>query len=156
MSGDNLKTKSDMFKKLTFISCLIILPILFSSCDSFIGKVCTAEFRILGVAVYTTEEKPVILDELTITATPSRNGKEGDGGGNGYDGENDGQAGWPEEGIYTIFHDGMKGAIRRGAIEIKVTGKNERVQFEEEFIISSNGCHVTKEAGPDTVYLEVE
>ncbi len=49
----------------------------------------------------------------------------------------------------------MRGAIRRGTIEIKVAGKNDTVQFEEEFLISDDGCHVSKEAGPDTIFVEV-
>lgn len=143
-----------MFKKPATILFLITLPILFSSCDSYIGKVCTAEFRILGVAVYTVDDKPVVLDELTITARPLRNEVELDVCGNGYDCENGGPAGWPEEGFYTIFHDGMRGAIRRGSIQIKVAGKNDKVQFEEEFLISDNGCHISKAAGPDTIFVE--
>lgn len=144
-----------MLKKTAIIFCLIITPILFSSCDSYIGKVCTAEFRILGVSVYTVDDKPVVLDEFTINARPLHNEVELDVCGNGYDCENEGPAGWPEEGIYTIFHDGMRGVIRRGSIQIRVAGKNEKVQFEEEFLISDDGCHVSKAAGPDTVFVEV-
>lgn len=145
-----------MYKKPVFIFFLIIVPALLSSCDSLGGEVCTAEFRSLGIAVYSTKNEPVILDDLTVTAREFQREIKLDVCGNGYDCENGRPAGWPEEGIYTIFHDGMRSAIRRGSIQIKVAGKNEKVQFEEEFLISDDGCHVSKEAGPDTVFVEVE
>lgn len=144
-----------MFKRRDLILFLILIPVLLSSCDLYIGKVCTAEFRVIGVAVSTVDNEPVILDELTITTKRFRQETTLDVCGNGYDCDTDGPAGWPEEGIYTIFHDGMKSAIRQGSIEIKAAGKNEKVQFEEEFVISSDGCHVSKEAGPDTIFVNM-
>lgn len=144
-----------MFKRRELVLFLIIIPVLLSSCTSYIGQDCTLEFRSIGVAVYTVDNEPVILDELTITTKRYRQETTLDVCGNGYDCDTDALAGWPEEGIYTIFHDGMKSAIRHGSIEIKVAGKNEKVQVEEEFIISSDGCHVSKEAGPDTIFVNV-
>lgn len=69
--------------------------------------------------------------------------------------EQDAPAGYPEEGIYFIYHDGLRDEISGKKSKILAEGSNEEVSFQEEFLIGDNGCHVFKTAGPDTVFVEL-
>ncbi len=143
-----------MFKKPVFILYLITICLLFNSCDSFIDQACTAEFRSIGVTVFTTENEPVILDEFTVTKRQFHSEGELEICGNGFDCENGKPAGYPQQGFYVIFHDGMRSKIKGGVMKVTASGKKDEIEFKEDFLISSDGCHVSKEAGPDTVYVE--
>lgn len=146
-----------MFNKPASVIVLFIIPVLFVSCDSLspFDNVCTLEFRMIGMAVYSAEHEPVVLDEIAIFAVKSGRKTVLDICGDGYDCGAEGLAGRPDEGHYTIFHDGMRDKIRRETMKIQVEGKNENVSFSEEFVIGNNGCHVFKEAGPDTVFVDI-
>ncbi len=57
-------------------------------------------------------------------------------------------------GVYTIFDDSFREVAFNKNLEIIVEGNRNDLSFEEEFVISSDCCHVFKVSGPDTVYLK--
>lgn len=61
--------------------------------------------------------------------------------------------GSPEYGSYTIFHDGIRDMIIGDRIGIRVKGQKNGKQFDEEFLIGDDGCHVFKKEGPKRITL---
>lgn len=137
--------------KILFIGLFLMS---FLSCDAW-QEVCTSEFKIIGIQVLSADEEPIILDEVSVTNLETDRVVEicDDGLGNCEKGV---PAGYPEEGLYFIFHDGLRDEIPGDDTKILVEGSNDEIHFQEDFKIGDNGCHVFKEAGQDTVFVEVE
>ncbi len=129
---------------------LILTFAFFFSCDE---PICTRDFRAIAVQVLTTDGEPVVLDEFTVKRSESGQVIEICNDALG-DCEKGAAAGYPEEGIYTIFHDGLRNKIRGYQIKIDVEGKKGEAVFQEEFVIVEDGCHVYKAAGPGTVFVD--
>lgn len=134
------------------ILTILIFIFLFNSCDA-VFKDCTSVFKIVELSVVTTEGEPVELDEVNIINKTTGNAL--DLCSDGYDCDENRPSGAPELGRYTIFHDGLRDQVGKGGLIIQINGSNEVTSFQEEFLISDDGCHVSKEAGPDTVFVEL-
>lgn len=137
--------------KLLFIGLILIS---LQTCDS-LNTVCTDELIVINVRVLSMDEEPIDLDQVTVTGLET-------GGvldvcdGSWLDCENGAPSALAKEGIYPIFHDGLRDEIPGDDMKILVEGSNSEISFQEKFEIGDDGCHVFKEAGPDTVFVEVE
>lgn len=112
--------------------------------------VCTGDFRYISIIVLTTDQQPVILDQLSVfdkTSGEEFDLCEPDGCADG------GSLGAPDMGVYYIFHDHFVGKIGMGDRTLIVEGENADISFQEEFGVRDNGCHIEKTAGPDTVIV---
>lgn len=148
---ESLKRVSILFLALVYLFSLI-------SCDSGqspIGRVCTDELRIIGISVFSMNKEPIVLHQFTITNLETGRVLNicESMGSNCENGKPYGQV---EKGNYIIFHDGLRDEISGDKSTILVEGSNDDVSFQEEFVIGDDGCHVFKDAGPDTVFVEVE
>lgn len=160
MNGNDESSIIAKMESLNRLSLLFLLLLsLFSllSCDSGqspINKICTGEFKMIGVQILSMDKEPVILDEASITNVET--GRVVDiceeGLGNCKNGA---LSGYHEEGFYFVFHDGVRDEIAGEKSKIQMQGSNEEINFSEEFQIGDNGCHVFKAAGPDTIFVDV-
>lgn len=125
---------------------IFIGTILLFSCDLIDERVCTLEFRTIGMAVETPEGDPVVFDEFTIRN--SRTGKKIDlcDSDSSTCGESN-IHGAPEFGIYTIFHDGVRSEIFGPAMAVIAEGRKGDQIFERVFAVGDDGCHIFLIAG---------
>lgn len=123
------------------------------SCDS-ISTICSSDFRYLGVGVYLVDGiTPVVLDEVTLT--DGRSGKTIDlCDTNETECPGKGIMGVPENGSYTIFHDGLRDQIGFYPTPLLFEGRNDSITVEQVFLIGDDGCHVYKISGPGTLIAE--
>ncbi|WP_234567354.1 hypothetical protein [Rhodohalobacter sp. 614A] len=119
------------------------------------GRVCTDELRIIVISVLSSEEEPIVFDQMTITNLETGRVLNICEAMGSYC-ETGKPLGQPEKGRYTIFHDGLKDEISGEKSKILVEGSNEMFSIREEFVIGNDGCHIYKDAGPDTIVVEVE
>lgn len=129
----------------------MLLSTFWTSCDS---QICTSSFDFVQIQVLNQNEEPVELDSIKII--DMRTDKAIDPCD--FDDPNPCPGGrpmgTPELGGYTIFHDGIRDMIIGDRIGIQVIGEKGDQQFQEDFLIGDDGCHVFKMEGPGTVMLD--
>ncbi len=153
---NRLTDKVNMVKKYSGKSIYMVLILFLAagiSCDS-ISTVCSSDFRYLGVGVYLEDGiTPVVFDEVRLT--DGRSGQTIDlCDANETECPGDGIMGVPENGSYTIFHDGLRGRIGFHPMPLLFEGRNDSITVEQLFVIGDDGCHVHKISGPGTLIAE--
>lgn len=137
--------------KIISLSALMLLLTFWTSCDS---QICTSSFDFVQIQALDQNEEPVELDsfeiidmrtEKTIDPCDFDDPNPCPGGS---------PMGSPELGGYTIFHDGIRDMIIGDRIGIRVIGQKGDRQFQEDFLIGNDGCHVYKMEGPESVTLQ--
>ncbi|MBN2732533.1 MAG: hypothetical protein JXR26_08905 [Balneolaceae bacterium] len=136
------------FKSSIFI---LLIVFLFSSCDSTqTNRTCTDIFAISTMTVANQEnEHPV--ESVQIVVKDQTTGQEL---GICEDGTCSNQE--IEPGEYIIFHDGYRDDILPAGKKLTVRGtKGDAINFTREYFFGSDGCHIKKIAGPDTVFVSI-
>ncbi len=119
--------------------CLLVLTLALGSCSSAAStQVCTALFAFISAVAVDSAASPVA--GLIVTDTIPRTGVTFAVQQENY-----------PAGAVTIFSDAQLPLIRRPGDTVHVTGIAESKAFHASYLIGSDGCHVSKLAGPDTV-----
>ena len=118
----------------------------------FDSKVCTSEFRMIGVSVVYEDKEPVIFDDASVKN--HRTGNEIDLCSSYHSNcTREEIIGHPESGYYTIYHDGLRNEIGMRPVALMFSASNDSVSVEQLFLIDEDGCHVQKKAGPDQIII---
>ena len=130
---------------------LFALPLLLAGCSVFEGdehpRACTDQYVSYTVDVRLPDGAPA--DSVSITAENERTGQVyGPCNGIIADG-----VGCGESGTYTVYTDAQESATSRAGDDVTVRGTRGDLAFEAAFRFRTDGCHVDKLAGPDTVTL---
>lgn len=59
--------------------------------------------------------------------------------------------GFEPVGSYTVFSDNFESKVREAGDAVRVTGTDGSRGFGATFVFGSDGCHIRKISGPDTV-----
>ncbi|WP_157621278.1 hypothetical protein [Salisaeta longa] len=113
-----------------------------AGCDSQ-SVLCTAEFVTYTVRVVTPAGQPA--DSVQIEVRNASTGARYDVCGGLSPCHN------PEDGQYTIFHDGVD--VGPFPTEVVVTGRKGDLGFRATYVFRQGQCHVRKLAGPAQVTL---
>jgi len=121
---------------------LLFLLVTLSSCSwTDGGNVCTDLFAFLTV-VPVDANSLLVAGPFTVTDTVSRSGES----------LSIAQQGFPA-GSATIFSDSYRSSVRETGDSIRVTGVSAGKAFHATFLIGTDGCHIRKLSGPDTVVV---
>ena len=132
----NLRAGSRIVASLAAASAAFAL-----GCDDPGGRACTASFAI--ITVHAREPGGAALDRATVTSTLLRTGE---------------QLAITtlalfEPGTYPVVDDGSLRKIRAGGDVVRFEAQAGPLVATADFTVaSSGGCHVSKSAGPDTVW----
>ncbi len=111
------------------------------------GQVCTALYAYITTTAVDSAGQPV--NDLAIRDSVLRTHQAFD--------ITDQSLGISTPGTYAIFSDSYLSAVRESGDAVQVTGNSESTgpgphpQFSTQYTFGSDGCHVKKLAGPDTV-----
>ena len=105
------------------------------------GRVCTDLFAFITAIAVDTSGKPVT--GLAVSDTVTRTG-------HGFDVA---QQAYGPDGTVTIFSDSNLGDVRESGDAVRVTGIVGAARFAADYVFGSDGCHVRKVSGPDTVVV---
>jgi hypothetical protein len=122
----------------------LLFTILIAACaGSDGGSVCTASFAYLTVHAIDSSGQPV--SGLAIRDSVLRTHQ-------AFDVINESFAEYAP-GTATVFTDSNIGAVRNPGDSVEVTGAAADSRFTATYVFGSDGCHVRRIAGPDTVVV---
>ncbi len=113
-----------------------------ASCSSNNGQVCTANFASVTATAVDASGQPV--SNLAITDTVVRTGDGFDVQQNGF---------FNAAGVLVVFSDNYIGHVRGSGDSVRVTGTGAAKSFTATYQFGTDGCHVRKISGPDTVVV---
>lgn len=113
------------------------------ACENSGGKVCTASFAFITAVAVDGAGQPV--SNLLVTDTVVRTGKGFDVLQNGF---------LNAAGVFVLFSDNQIGEVRESGDAVRVSGTNGSKSFSTLYQFGSDGCHVKKISGPDTVVVQ--
>jgi len=120
---------------------LLALPLV-AGCNREFGSVCTASFAFISAVALDDANQPVsglvVRDSVIRTVQGFAVSQVGLPGGSG---------------TFTIFSDNYLASVREGGDSVVATGTAAGKSFSAVYEFGSDGCHVRKIAGPDTVVL---
>lgn len=126
------------------------------------GRVCTMEFRTIGLTVVDSLNAPVAEADVDVIRTATGRsivctGEQqygcvvpGDGRGHRA-ASNDGVLSVWGAGLYEVMHDGV--SVRGGGEMFRVEVGKGAARASEQLLFAHDGCHVRKLSGPDTLRL---
>lgn len=128
----------------------LVIAFLLSSCDSTqTNRACTSEFVTSTINIVTQQDEQLV-ESVQIVVEDQETGSE-------LDICEDGACSGDLEirpGEYIIFHDGFRDEILPAGKKLTVRGtKGDAISFTREYFFGSDGCHIKKIAGPDTVFV---
>lgn len=122
----------------------VLAALLVVSCrsDGDGGQVCTAIFAYVTATAVDGSGQPV--SNLAISDTVVRAGAGFDVQQNGY---------FNAAGIIVVFSDSYAANVRESGDSVRVTGTGAGKGFSVMYQFGTDGCHVRKISGPDTVVV---
>jgi len=141
IQNDILLFRRSLLKKSKRFVVLIMIISAFMSCLLDPRPVCTAEFALINIVVLDTLFSPV--DSLSLSVQNVATGKQ----------YNFNQNNVHYKGQFTVFDDSRESELTPDPAPFKVTGYKDSLSFEDIFQFYSDGCHVRKFSGPDTVII---
>jgi hypothetical protein len=123
---------------------IIIYSILFFSCKSDKGIICTTEYRMLTISIKDTASKPVILSSYFVKKTST---------GEIIDFSKDDSL-YRIQGIYFVSTDGKMGMTSKNGTEFEfhgILGTTEIVN--EKYLIGNDECHVKMLSGKTEIVI---
>ena len=113
----------------------------FGACDSGAGgQACTAIFAYVTATVVDESGQPVLV--AGVRDSVLRTGAAFDVAQYGF---------LNAAGTAVVFSDGNIGAVRQSGDSVRATGTAAGKSFSATYRFGSDGCHITRIAGPDTV-----
>ena len=138
---------------------LFVLPFLalflFTSCDSLFSddeRICTTEFKQSNVVIAGEgSNQPIQSVQLSVLHKESGDTLDICQSGACSDDPE------IEPGKYIIFHDGYQDTVDRDGEDFVVHGmKGDSIDFSQDYTFGTNGCHIEKLAGPDTIFVSTD
>jgi hypothetical protein len=133
------------------ISIVTVIIFLFINCEDNIKHhgcfVCTDEFKMYKLTILDFDNNPV--DSVKITVKNKLTNEDFDVSEHNN----------PPfiKGTYIIFHDGFLKQVRYAPIFINVVSELDSIKIISEFAFKADDCicHVLKEYGPDSVWIDI-
>lgn len=106
------------------------------------ARVCTASFAFITSVAVDGAGLPV--SNLVVTDTVVRTGKGFDVAQNGF---------FNAAGVFVVFSDSYLADVHEAGDAVRVSGTSGGKGFSATYEFGSDGCHVRKVSGPDTVVV---
>lgn len=119
---------------------LAALALAAGGCDTASQYACTLEFRTIQVTVADAFGRPV--EGLTTTSILERSGELLDLSGDPSDGAG---------GRYTVASDAHLDLLGIEGDEVTFHAEGEGVRAEARYVLADDGCHITKQEGPNEI-----
>lgn len=133
--------------KLKIIS-LLLLPVLYFSCKTEKGVMCTQEYRTIAVSVRDAAAKPILLSQYYVKKTSTNEIIDFSMEDPLMDSLN------RLQGIYTLFTDGKMAMTSKTGTEFEFHGILDSTELvNEKYLIGNDACHVTLLSGKTDIVI---
>ena len=133
--------------KLKIIS-LLLLPVLYFSCKTDKGIVCTQEYRTITVSIRDAAAKPILLSLYYVKKTSTNEIIDFSMEDPLMDSIN------RLQGIYTVFTDGKMAMTSKTGTEFEFHGIQDSTEIvNEKYLIGNDECHVQLLSGKTEIII---